>query len=137
MSTTVSHDRLHSFGLLRLALKLDAVVTGANGAAYLAAAPLLQDVLGVPADALRGVGLFLLLFAAAVWLLSTRSTISKGVAGVVVAVNLLWAVGSVTVAVLGWGTPTAIGAVWIVLQAAVVGGFAALQWTGIRRSSRA
>ena len=39
------------------------------------------------------------------------------------------------VAVMGWGTPTVIGHAWIVLQAAVVGGFAALQWTGSRRRS--
>ena len=136
VSTPVSDNRLHSLGLLRLALKLDAAVTGVNGAAYLAAAPLLQDVLGVPAGALRGVGLFLLVFAATVWLLSTRPTVSTGAAGVVVAINLLWAIDSVVVALSGWGTPTTIGAVWIMLQAAVVGGFAALQWTGIRRSNR-
>src|SRR5215217_7675811 len=50
--------------LLRLALRLDAVVTAANGAAYLLAAPLLGDLLGLPAGWLRGVGVFLLLFGA-------------------------------------------------------------------------
>src|SRR5215217_5163508 len=53
--------------LLRLALRLDAVVTAANGAAYLLAAPLLGDLLGLPAGWLRGVGVFLLLFGAVVW----------------------------------------------------------------------
>jgi hypothetical protein len=135
VSTAVSDDRRHPLGLLRLALKLDAAVTGVNGAAYLAAAPLVQDVLGLPAGALRGVGLFLLAFAVGVWFLGARSTISTGAASAIVAVNLLWAVDSVAVAVLGWGAPTTIGTVWIVLQAAVVGGFAALQWLGIRRSN--
>lgn len=34
---------------LRLALKLDAVVTGLNGVAYLMAAALLDDFVGLPA----------------------------------------------------------------------------------------
>ncbi len=132
----VTHPRLHSPRLLRLALKLDAAITGANGAAYVLAAPLLQDVLGLPAGALRGIGSFLLVFAATVWFLATRSTISAGAAGAVVALNLLWAVDSVAMAVAGWGSPTTVGTAWVLLQAAVVGGFGSLQWVGIRRGSR-
>ena len=59
--------------LLRLVLKLDAAVTGANGLAYLAAAGPLEDLLGVEAAALRGIGTVLILFAAAVWFASTRA----------------------------------------------------------------
>ena len=59
--------------LLRLVLKLDAAVTGANGLAYLAAAGPLEDLLGVEAAALRGIGTVLVLFAAAVWFASTRA----------------------------------------------------------------
>ena len=46
--------------LLRLALLLDAAVTGANGVAYLAAAGPLGDLLGLPAGLLRGFGAVLL-----------------------------------------------------------------------------
>ena len=63
--------------LLRLALRLDAVVTGLNGAAYLLAASLLDDLLGLPAALLRGGGVFLLLFAATVWLVGARPAISS------------------------------------------------------------
>ena len=52
--------------LLRTALKLDAVVTGANGAAYLAAAAPLSDLLGLSETLLRATGAFLLAFAAVV-----------------------------------------------------------------------
>ena len=47
MTTTTTAPTTSS--LLRLALRLDAVVTAANGAAYLLAAPLLYDLLGLPA----------------------------------------------------------------------------------------
>jgi len=133
-ASTRVHDTSRSPGLLRTALTLDAAITGANGAAYLVAAPVLHDLLGPPVGALRAVGAFLLVFAAVVWFVGSRSTISLRAAGVVVAVNLVWVIDSLAAAALGWGSPTTIGTVWIVLQAAVVSGLAALQWTGIRRA---
>ena len=119
--------------LLRLALRLDAVVTGLNGAAYLAAAPLLDDVLGLPGGLLRGVGVFLLVYAVAVWLVGTGPSVSGAAVEAVVVANVLWAIGSVVAVVTGFGSPTTVGAVWLVLQAVVVAGFAALQLAGLRR----
>ena len=119
--------------LLRLALRLDAVVTGANGAAYLAAAPLLDDVLGLSGGLLRGVGVFLLVYGAAVWLVGAGPRISGAAVEAVVVANALWAIGSVVAVVTGFGSPTTVGAVWLVLQAGVVAGFAALQLAGLRR----
>jgi hypothetical protein len=118
--------------LLRFALRLDAVVTAANGAAYLLAAPLLDGLLGLPAGWLRGIGVFLLLFAVGVWTVAARPT--PPAVGTVVAANALWAVGSVLAAAAGVGSPTAVGTVWIVLQAVVVAAFAVLQVAGARRS---
>jgi hypothetical protein len=118
--------------LLRLALRLDAVVTAANGAAYLLAAPLLDDLLGLPAGWLRGIGVFLLLFGVGVWTVAARP--APPAVGTVVAANALWAAGSVLVAAAGVGSPTAVGTVWIGLQAVVVAAFAALQVAGARRS---
>lgn len=131
-TTAPSHD-----AMLRLGLRLDAVVTGLNGAAYLAGAALLDGVLGISTGVLRGAGGFLLAFAVAVWLVGTRPTVSVSATRVVVELNLLWAAGSPAAAVFGWGTPTTAGTVWIGLQAAVVAGFGALQWIGLRRSSSA
>jgi hypothetical protein len=121
MSTTISLSR----PLLPLALRLDAVVTGANGAAYLAAASLLDSPLGLSAPLLRGVGAFLLAFAAFVWFVSLRPSAPLVVA--VIGANVVWALDSVLAAALDWGTPSTAGAVWIVLQALVVAGFAAFQ----------
>lgn len=120
-------------GLLRLALTLDAAVTGVNGAGYLVAAPLLADVLGLPAGSLRGVGAFLLCYSVVPGVVGTRPRISPTPVRVVVAVNLTWAAAGVAVVAMGSGTATVAGAVWIVLQALVVGGFAAAQWAGLRR----
>ena len=114
--------------LLRLVLKLDAAVTGANGAAYLLAAGPLEDLLGLPSALLRATGAFLVLYAAAVWVLATRRTVARGAVVAVIAANVLWAVDSVVLAIAGWGSPAAAGTVWILLQAFVVAGLAAVQW---------
>ena len=120
-------------GLLRLALGLDAVVTGANGAAYLLGATLLDGPLGLSPGLLRGVGVFLLVYAAAVWFVATRRPIPGAAVEAVIGANLLWAAGSVAAVVVGIGSLTGLGAGWLVLQAAVVAGFAAAQIAGLRR----
>ena len=128
MTTTTAPPRT---SLLRLALRLDAVVTGANGAAYLLAAPLLADLLGLPAAWLRGAGAFLLLFGVGVWAVGARP--ERTAVEAVVAANALWVTGSVAVVLAGLGSPTTLGAVWLVLQAVVVAAFAVLQAAGLRR----
>jgi hypothetical protein len=112
---------------LRIALKLDAVVTGANGAAYLVLAGPLGDLLGLAPSLLRSIGAFLLVFAGAVWLVAARPAISLPATVAVIAANALWAVGSVTFLALGASDPTTAGGIWIVLQALVVAGLAELQ----------
>jgi hypothetical protein len=117
---------------LRTVLRLDAVVTGVNGAAYLAAAPVLTELLGVPSGALRGLGAFLLAYAAGVALVAARPVVSAGATEVVVGANLLWAAASVAAVATDRFDLTTTGAVWVLLQAAVVAGFAALQLTALR-----
>jgi hypothetical protein len=121
--------------LLRLTLRLDAVVTGANGAAYLLAAPLLDDVLGVPAGPMRALGALLLVYAGAVALVAARPVVSGVATEAVVATNALWAAGSVALVVAGGFALTGAGTAWVLLQAAVVAGFAAVQVTALRRRS--
>ena len=118
---------------LPLALQLDAVVTGANGLAYLAGASVLDGLLGLPATPMRAVGAFLLVYAAAVGFLGTRRPVPTAAAWAVVAVNALWAADSVVAAAVDLGSPTTTGAVWMVLQAVVVAGFAAVQAAALRR----
>ncbi|SFO56187.1 hypothetical protein SAMN05660359_04341 [Geodermatophilus obscurus] len=130
MTTTATRPR--TLDLLRLTLRLDAVVTGANGAAYLAAAPWLTDLLGVPAGALRGLGVFLLAYAGGVWLVAARPRVSGVATEVVVGANLLWAAASVAAVVTDRFPLTGVGTAWVLLQAAVVAGFAAAQLAALR-----
>ena len=55
----------------------------------------------------------------------------------IAAANAVWALGSVVFAATGASSPTTAGTVWIVLQALVVGGFAALQALAMRSGSAA
>jgi len=120
---------------LRLALKLDAVVTSLNGLAYLVAASMLSDLFDLSTGFLRGIGVFLLVFGVGVWIVGTRSVISASAAGMVVVVNVIWVLASLVVAAAGLGDPSTIARVWIVMQAAVVGLFAVLQIIGLRKQS--
>ncbi len=123
---------VHAGGLLHRALRLDAVVSGLNGALFLGAAPLLDGPLGLSTGLLRGLGAFMLVYAATVWLVGERRPISTTGARTVAGANVAWVVASVVVALTGTFTPTTLGTVVIVLQALVVAGFAALQLLGLR-----
>lgn len=120
--------------LLRVALKLDAAVSGANGAAYVVAAGPLGGLLGLSPSLLRAAGVFLVVFAALVWLAGSRRAVSRSAVIAIVSLNALWAIASVAAAIVGWDSPEAVGTVWIVVQALVVGGFAELQLVGLRRT---
>ncbi|WP_433479386.1 hypothetical protein ACQPZP_21500 [Spirillospora sp. CA-142024] len=120
--------------LLRLALRLDSVVTGVNGLAYLALAGPVDDLLGLDAGPGRVLGAFLLVYAAAVWAISVPARPHRHAVTAVVEANLLWTILSVVAVALGWFSLNTAGGVWAVLQAIVVAGFAALQYTAQRRA---
>ncbi|MFF5637645.1 hypothetical protein [Streptomyces sp. NPDC012825] len=127
--TTRPHTALRRF------LALDAVVTGANGVAYAAASRPLGELLGIDADLLFELGLFLSVFAAGVAWLASRPQPPAPAVKLVVDANLLWAALSL-VALLTRLEPTTAGLVWTPLQAVTVAGFAVLQWTALRAVSR-
>lgn len=134
--TTIAALRRLDLTSLPGALRLDAVVTAANGAAYLAAAAPLSDLLGLDAALLRVAGAGLLAFAAVVWLVASAKRMSRPAATTIIALNAAWVVGSVAAALADLGTPTTAGAAWMIAQALVVAGFAELQITGLRRAER-
>jgi hypothetical protein len=121
-------------GLLRFALLLDGVATGANGVLYLAGAPLLDGWLGLPTGVLMAVGAFLIAYAALVLRLTSRERMPRAGVVAVIAANALWVVDSLLALALDWFTPTAIGQVLIAVQAVLVAGLAALQYVGLRRA---
>ncbi|NJP49848.1 hypothetical protein HCJ93_07120 [Streptomyces sp. SBST2-5] len=117
--------------VLRRFLALDAVVTGANALAYLALSGPLGRFLGVDSTLLLGLGAFLLVYAAGVGLLAARPHPQALGVRAVVEANLAWSAASLAALAL-WLTPSTAGAVWIVLQALVVAGFALLQHMALK-----
>lgn len=121
-------------GLLRLSLKLDAVVTGAAGVLLLAGGPALAGALGAPAGLPRPVGAFLAAYAAAIWLAGSRPRAVRPAARAAVALNLLWVADSIALLAAGWFPLTGPGVAFVVAQAVAVALFADLQLLGLRRA---
>jgi hypothetical protein len=121
--------------LLATVLKIDAVVSGANGLAYLVAADVLDSPLGISGGLLRSLGVTLLVFAGAVYHVGTRRPIPTKPVRLVIAANAVWAADSLLAVGAGWLTPTAAGALWVVAQAVVVAAFAALQRRALTASA--
>ncbi|MFG2292554.1 hypothetical protein [Streptomyces sp. NPDC048603] len=120
---------------LRRFLALDAVVTGANGLAYVAFAGPVGKLIGVGEGLLFELGLLLVAYAAGVGWLASRRTPAAGAVKAVVETNYLWAVASL-VALVGWFSPTAAGMVWIPAQALTVAGFALAQQLALRSTTQ-
>ncbi|MDI3417336.1 hypothetical protein [Streptomyces luteolus] len=116
---------------LRRLLALDAVVTGANGLAYAAVSGPLGRLLGVDSGLLLALGVGLVLYAAGVGLLASRSRPPVLAVNAVVDINTVWALLSL-VALAAWLEPSAAGAVWIPVQALVVAAFAVAQYVALR-----
>lgn len=117
--------------MLRRFLALDALVTGANGVAYLAASGPLGRFLGVDSGLLLTLGAILTAYGMAVGVLATRARPGALPVRAVVEINLAWTALSLLALAL-WLTPSTAGAVWTVLQALTVGGFAGLQYAALR-----
>ncbi|MFF5210850.1 hypothetical protein [Streptosporangium sp. NPDC000396] len=132
--TTAPAASIDTQKLLRLALRLDAVVTGANGLAYLLLAGPINDLLGLPVALQYGIGAFLAVYGVAVGLIAQPARVNRSAALAVVVLNALWAVVSVAELAMGGLGVTTLGAIWVVMQAATVGGFAALQYLGLRKT---
>ena len=120
-------------GLLRLALRLDAVASGACGLLALVAGHLLADLLGTPPSLLGPVGLFLVIYAAALVAIAARRQVSLPAAWTVIVFNLLWAVASLAVVIGGWLPLTGLGVAAVLAQAVAVTLLADLQFLGVRR----
>ncbi|MEU0575741.1 hypothetical protein ABZ465_00230 [Streptomyces griseoincarnatus] len=131
MSTTPLTAPARTGAPLRRLLALDAAVTGANALAYLALSGPLGRFLGIGSGLLLALGAFLAVYAAGVGLLAARPhPPTAGVRGVVEA-NLAWTAASFLALAL-WLSPTAAGAVWVVLQALTVGGLTLMQHQALK-----
>ena len=119
---------------LRYALLADAIASGATGLLMIAGADLLTGILGLPVVLMRESGLLLLPYVALVALVGTRDHIALGAVKTIIALNVLWVLGSVGLLVGGFVTPTALGYAFVIMQAVAVGVLAELQIIGLRRA---
>jgi hypothetical protein len=126
---------LQGHSLLRSALVVDAVISGATGFVMLLGAGLLESWLALPAALLRYAGVSLLPFAALLVYFSAREPVTPGSVRAVIALNAAWVVASVLVLVSGRIAPNALGVAFILVQAVAVAIFADLQYMALRKST--
>lgn len=120
--------------LLRTSLRLDAVITGANGIAYLALSGPLESLLGLDRGLGLAIGVFLTLYGLGVAVIGSTKSINPVAARAVIGLNAAWVLVSLAALAEGALDLNLVGSVWTVMQAATVGGFAALQYLGLRKT---
>ncbi|HSW16866.1 MAG TPA: hypothetical protein VLJ86_06535 [Ramlibacter sp.] len=120
---------------VRNVLLADAASGLASGALQLAFTGALASALQLPAALLYESGLFLVAYGAALAVLALRRAIPRALVGLVMVGNVGWAVGCVALLATGALAPTALGAAWVLAQAACVAVFAELQFMALRRAS--
>ena len=125
---------IHSTALRR-ALLLDAAASGAMGAILLLAAGPLEPLLGLPAGLLRWAAAVLVPFTALLIWVAGRARAPRGIVRAIVVGNALWTVGSVLLLASGRVTPTGLGVLFVLAQAAAVAAFAYLEYRGLHRAS--
>jgi hypothetical protein len=123
--------------LLRRAIQIDAVVSGAMALLLTFAAGMLAPLLHLPEALMLESGLFLIAYAALVGWLGTRATMPKLLVLVIIVGNALWTLGSIGLLFSGAVTPNLLGQIFVAAQAIAVGVFAELQYIGLRRSAAA
>lgn len=132
MTATTTTTTTARRDLLRPVLRLDAAASGALGVAA-AGAGVLDTLLGLPADLLRGVGVFLVVYAVGLVVLAARPRIPRPAMWLVVLGNSAWVLASLGLAVGLWSTMTVLGLVVVLAQAGAVAVFADLQYAALRR----
>jgi len=119
---------------LRYALLADAIASGATGLLMIAGADLLTRLLGLPVALMRESGLLLVPYVALVAFVGTREIIPLGAVKAIIALNVLWVLGTVGLLVGGFVAPTVLGYAFVIVQAVAVGVLAELQLVGLRRA---
>lgn len=112
---------------IRRAILLDAAASGTMGVLLLLGAGVLAQPLGLPTGLLRWTGVVLIPFATTLIWIARRPSVSQGSVQAIVAVNVLWAVGTPLLLATSWVNPTVLGELFVLIQAAVVAGFAYLE----------
>lgn len=112
---------------------VDAASSAVLEALLTAAAPTLQDMLGLPVPLLRPAGMVLLPSAAFVAFVAMRPTIWRGGIWTVIAGNVLWVGDSVGVLISSQLQRTPLGTGFVIAQALFVALLAELEFIAIRK----
>jgi hypothetical protein len=128
---------IHPSILLRRAIQIDAVVSGAMALLLTFAAALLAPLLELPEALLLESGLFLIAYVALIGWLGLRATMPRWLVLAVIIGNAAWTLGSIGLLFSGAVSPNLLGMMFVAAQAVAVGVFAELQFVGLRRSTAA
>jgi hypothetical protein len=123
--------------LLRRAIQIDAVVSGAMALLLTFATGLVAGLTHLPDALLLQSGLFLIVYVAFIGWLGTRATMPKPLVLAVIIGNAAWTLGSIGLLFSGAVNPNLLGQLFVAAQAIAVGVFAELQFIGLRKSSAA
>lgn len=123
--------------LLRRAIQIDAVVSGAMALLLTFAAGMLAPLLQLPEALLLESGLFLIAYVALIGWLGLRATMPRLLVLAIIVGNAAWTLGSIGLLFSGAVSPNLLGQLFVAAQAIAVGVFAELQFIGLRRSSAA
>jgi len=124
--------------LLRLALLGDAAASAGTGLLLALGAAPLAPLLGLPQGLLLAAGLLLLPYAAWVAVVGRGPAAPRNAVAAIIAINAIWVADSLLLLALSPRiglAPTGLGVALVVFQAAVVAGFALLQWVAMRRTA--
>jgi hypothetical protein len=124
---------LPATSLLRRALVIDALVSGATGLLLVIAGGWLAALLDVPEALLRYSGIVLLPFAIVVALVARQDAVARPSVVAIIVVNIAWVAASAWLALGDRIQPNALGYAFIVMQAIAVAAFAELQYVALRR----
>ena len=118
--------------LLRVVLRTDAIASGISGLAFLGT----KEVFGLPSALALTTGVFLLVFAAGVWLAASPGVLNTKAVITIIGLNISWVVASVVVLAAGLLPLTALGVGYAIVQAVAVAAIAELEFMGLRRIAR-
>ncbi|WP_041373673.1 hypothetical protein [Phenylobacterium zucineum] len=122
---------------LRAVIALDAAACGVLGLGLAAGGAAVAGLLGLPLALTQPVGLFLIGYAGLLAWLALRPSLPRAVVWCLVGFNVLWAMESVLLVVLGWVHPTALGMALVVGQGLAALVVADLQFLSLRRARAA
>jgi hypothetical protein len=120
--------------LLRVALSVDAIVSVAVAALQAATSGWMETQLRLPHALLTESALFLLGYAAALWVLARRPSLRVVWVSFIVWGNVAWAMACLGLLLNGMASGSALGQAYLLVQVAAVLAFAAAEFRGLRNS---